>query len=540
MVDKPDGNRGSDLPVCASEFIRRVVRRMWWRRKARQEVQAELTAHFEDALRDCATAEEKERAARELIEGFGDARLLATLCHRAKKRCRPLWLKALVRSGQGLGVILLYGIVCMLPTLVGRPTIRVNYAQWLSNHWRPQGQGGENAKVYYDKAVELYVPPPQGLEEKMQLRRWGSVGYSDSDVQVIEQWLAGNQAMFSALRQGANTPHYWPTYDSNESTPIETSIVGREMQSLGQWRRVMFAFKQQILWEARRGEVAQALDDCLALGRFGRHVQNKGSLSGQLAGISMESLSYDGIMALAQNPELAPAILERVQKELTARFDLNRQVIDLECEKALWLDHIQRTFTDDGRGGGHALSEGFPYAAGDWTGNLLRTLRFHYPDRRQTVAMVERFFHSEQMRLNALPEARHIADPNAPAQISTLNLMLSLVAPAYERVAQQAWRLKTHEVGVITLLALRRYFRANGSYPENLDLLVQQGFLKPQPRDPFGRGTLTYRKTDQGFLLYSWGLNFQDDGGQSGTDSQGRPRNWADNGDWVLGPIDKP
>ena len=141
MEDKPEANHGTDLPPCATEFIRRVVRRMWYRRKARRDVQAELTTHFEDAVRDCATVEEKESRARELIEGFGDARLLASLCHRAKKRCRPLWLKALLRSGQGLGLALLYCVLCTLPPMLGRPTIRVNYVEWLSNHWRPAGQG---------------------------------------------------------------------------------------------------------------------------------------------------------------------------------------------------------------------------------------------------------------------------------------------------------------------------------------------------------------------------------------------------------------
>jgi hypothetical protein len=124
MENKPDKNRSADLPLCATEFTRRVVRRMWYRRKARREVQAELRAHFEDAVRDCATAEEKERKVRELIEEFGDTKLLVALCHRAKKRCRPLWLKALLRSGQGLGVAIFYGVLCTLPLSLGRPTIR--------------------------------------------------------------------------------------------------------------------------------------------------------------------------------------------------------------------------------------------------------------------------------------------------------------------------------------------------------------------------------------------------------------------------------
>jgi len=129
-------NRNEDsrtvLPACAVVYIGQVTRKMGYRRRARAEVGAELTAHFEDALRDCANAEDREARARELIEQFGDARLLAMLCRRAKKRCRPLWRKVLVRSVQCLGAFLLYSVVCSLPLHFGKPTIRVNYIEWLS------------------------------------------------------------------------------------------------------------------------------------------------------------------------------------------------------------------------------------------------------------------------------------------------------------------------------------------------------------------------------------------------------------------------
>jgi hypothetical protein len=541
MDHKPDRSRGSDLPACATEFIRRVVRRMWYRRGAREEVRAELTAHFEDALREYGTAEEKEKATRALIEGFGDARLLAILCHRAKKRCRPLWQKVLLRSGQGLGGALVYWVLCLLPTLLGRPTIRVDYAQWLSERWRPQGPGVENAKVYYDEAVRRLVASPPELEARVWARGWTPGDYNDSEAQAMEAWLARNQAAFAALRRAAYTPRYWPVYDANESTPIETSVVAGELETLKEWRHVTFAFKRQILWEARTGQVGKALEDCLVLQRIGRHLEDKGSLMGQLVGISIEALGYDGITAMVRNREVPPQVLEHVQQELAAGLDFHRQVIDLACEKAFWYDRIQRTFTDDGQGGGHALSNGFVYAPGDWKDNLLNTLRFRYPDRRETVAMVDRFFQQAQSRLNVPPDTNDNTEPDEgdPASSRNVsNIFFSLLTPAYDRVAQQAWRLKTHESAVVTLLAIHRYFRATSNYPDRLDQLVEQGYLKQPPRDPFGQGTLTYRQTDGGFTLYSWGSNRRDDGGRPGTDSQGQFRRWADNGDWVFWPAD--
>ena len=153
------------------------------------------------------------------------------------------------------------------------------------------------------------------------------------------------------------------------------------------------------------------------------------------------------------------------------------------------------------------------------------------------MAMVEQYFQQAQGLLNTFPAVALSTEPNDLAQTSTLDLMLSTITPAYERVVQLGWSLKTHEAGVITLLAIQRYFRANGSYPDSLDQLVEEGFLKQTPRDPFGQGTLIYRKTDKGFLLYSSGANHQDDGGRMVTDDQGQPRNWADNGDWVFWPV---
>jgi hypothetical protein len=537
MENKPDSHRGDELPACATEFIRRVVRRMWWRKKAKQDVQAELTAHFEDAVRPCTTAQEKERKARELIEGFGDAKLLAALCHRAKKRCRPLWRNVLLRSTQGLAAAFIYLLLCTAPMSLGRPTIRVNYAEWLSNHWRPDVQGVENAKSYYDKAAELLVEPPQGLEDKMRLRRWSLTGYSDSDMQLIDQWLAKNQTAFDMMKRGANTPYYWPIYDGNGSIPIQESAVQSDLDTHGRYRHVAFAFQQWIAWEARRGQVADALDDCLVLRRLGRHLQDKGFLNAQMIGISIEALGYSGIAALLQSADVSPIILERIQRELMSDFDLNRRVINLEGETVFSYDQIQRTFTDDGQGGGHALSKGFVYAAEDWRDSLFGVFRFHYPSRREAAARVEQYFQRARERLNAPPDTKHLAEPNDLARMSSLDILLSLLTPAYERVAQISWRLKTHETAVITLLAIQRYFREDNNYPDSLGQLVERGFLKQPPRDLFGQGTLSYRRTDNGFILYSWGTNLKDDGGQLGTGSQGQTRMWADNGDWVFWPV---
>ena len=79
------------LPISVEEYIKLIVKKMRYRRKVRQDVLEELTAHFEDELKDCKTDEDRQQKAKELIAGFGDVKLLAVLLRRAKKRCRSLW-----------------------------------------------------------------------------------------------------------------------------------------------------------------------------------------------------------------------------------------------------------------------------------------------------------------------------------------------------------------------------------------------------------------------------------------------------------------
>jgi len=93
------------LPRIAAEYINLVIKKMKYSRKARREVRQELIDHFTDALEAIEDQTERERIGKELVEQFGDVRMLGTLLRRGKKRCRPMWKKVIVRGLQFLLVI---------------------------------------------------------------------------------------------------------------------------------------------------------------------------------------------------------------------------------------------------------------------------------------------------------------------------------------------------------------------------------------------------------------------------------------------------
>ena len=89
----------------------------------------------------------------------------------------------------------------------------------------------------------------------------------------------------------------------------------------------------------------------------------------------------------------------------------------------------------------------------------------------------------------------------------------SMLQPAIDAAMAARMRSDASLHLMLTEMAVRRYVLDNGAPPESLAALVPK-YLKEVPRDAFGDGPLVYRTTDDGYLLYSVGINGTDDGGQ--------------------------
>jgi len=538
-----------NLPACAVEYIKQVIRKMRYRRKVRADVQAELTAHFEDELSRCQNDQEKEQKAEQVIAGFGDAKLLAVLLRRAKKRCRPLWRTALVRSFQVLGIIILYLLVCLSPLLVGKPTISVNYVDWLNELVRAGRDEQDNARPHYEKAIKLYVEMPQWLSESRA--KWPT-DLNDVQLTSLSTWLEDNKGAVEAFRQGTRCPGYWSKYHSDETelskAPLATvsmasAIMADAMEILPKYRHLAFAMRWQIQYEAYSADFDMALSDSVALVKFAGHLHGHGLLIEQLVGTAIEGLARAEIFMILENQDVPADALKNAQEELDKQFGEQEPVFSLEAEKVFWYDAIQRTFTDDGQGGGRMLLRGLLYVAtDDWKEMLWRFVSFDYPDRREIVKTIDYNFGQFDELLARTPYDLHNEEINdqAAKEADTVPLMLGILLPAHRRVSQLAWRMKTGREALLTVLAIKQYEKEKGQYPAGLDELVEAGYLKELPMDPYGEGPLTYKRTDGGFLLYSFGTNLTDEGGKLGLGSQGTPRMWVNNGDWVFWSVPKP
>jgi hypothetical protein len=538
---KPGGF--GELPTCAVEYINLVIQKMRYRKKARDEVREEMIDHFELHLKDCATNEEKEQKAQRLISEFGDPKLLAVLMRRAKKRCRPLWQKILVRSSAAAMVIFAYLLICVSWLSMGSPTIKINYAQWLTDQQKQGRDESLNAMPEIKKAAEL-IPKTDGW--LTILRLWPG-DMNDAQKTAITNSLRADDDIFNSLNKALEKPYFWADYNAAGPIIIEANsvlIVNPEFfyntnQPLAPYRQVARMLAARINWRAYSGDIDGAVTDIISLLRFASHLEQQGLLVEQLVATAIESLSHHITIMVLSRIDVPAAQLKRLQDELTVTFAKHEFPMDPNNEKVFWYALVQQGFTDNGKGNGKMLKAGMHYFVRDWKDAIWNFMTFSYPDRQETLAQVEKMFTEGQENFQTTPWQRKDKISTKPSIVVNLPLSFQIIAPAYDRISSIAWRVKTHREATLTILAVLRFQKEKGKFPDNLDELVQAGYLAKLPDDAFSPGPLTYKKTEDGFLLYSWGENLKDDGGQVIRDKKGRINLFSDEGDWVFWPVEK-
>ena len=186
------------------------------------------------------------------------------------------------------------------------------------------------------------------------------------------------------------------------------------------------------------------------------------------------------------------------------------------------------------------MKEALPLVAGHWKDGLLGLVTFSYPGRREMMRKIDAFYDEAERLLERPPWQTGCGDEAERLEkIVADSFLLHAVADSAVRLGHLAWRTKTDRRALVTILAVLRYRKDKGVYPDHLDALLVAGYVRKIPDDPYSGRPLGYRKATDGFVLYSWGENRKDDGGCLGTNNAGKPRMWANNGDWVFWPVER-
>jgi hypothetical protein len=564
------------LPVNVADFIRLIVRKMRYRRKVRADVASEVAAHFEDALKDCKTDDERDQRARKLIADFGDVKLLGVLLRRAKKRCRPLWRTVVARTFQAAGVLILCFVLYCVYISLGEPTISVNYIEQATRLARGVVDQTLNAAPLYQKAIDAYRKAPElRIEREFPVRSSRRSKYRPKDpsekivqtvdlleaiadkdwisdldekeLSLLQQWVSGNTEALEYFRQAPEKPHCWWHRRAKDNI-----ILVALMPELASLRRLTQLTCWQAKLKAYNGDIEHALDDLLSCYETGIHFKGPRSLVEQLVGIAIQSLSVRSAFVILSNQQIDDTLLKRFQDELEILMGRDFHTMDYKVESFMGLDFIQRCYTDDGDGSGHLI----PGRVREYW-----KLMDHY-DTENELAEYARFLamslagaDREQMtgEFQKYYTAAQQWAPKTPWQLKKENVDMEMgmhkwsdfrrarywpvfaFVPALAKASELSHRTKVQTEALVTTIAAIRYKRVQGDCPENLDRLLEADLLKKLPMDPYSNKPLVYKRTADGFVLYSLGADFDDDGGlrsRWGRDTKG--------GDQLFWPVETP
>jgi len=161
----------------------------------------------------------------------------------------------------------------------------------------------------------------------------------------------------------------------------------------------------------------------------------------------------------------------------------------------------------------------------------------NFPDRREALARVNRYFEQSQALFDETPYRRR-NDPVSFESKITLeeqSVLLNILMPAHDRSSEMAWRIVATRRAIQTILVLRVYQKGKGIFPAKLQDLVDANYLENLPDDPYSVLPLAYGRRGEDFVLYSLAADFDDDGGMQNSDNS-----WGEKhkgGDRLFWPV---
>jgi hypothetical protein len=522
------------LPGCAEEYIDLVAKKVRYRRKVRREVREELAGHFADALHGITDEQERVETAMKLIKGFGEAKVLARLIRQGKKRCRPVWLRALLRTCQVFGIIVVL-IVVRAASLLGTPGHATDFYAKLNELVRGGHDDSQNAQPLLDEAAAAMTPMPEWMDRGLPRP---PLDVNDRELGELKAYLEANAKALELARQASQMPGRWMTSRREVVDPhitprpkswyagvdFSADVMAQYLPPLSKVKSLGYLIRWDSCYQAHRGNTAVAFDDAMALMRIAALYEDKGILVDHLVGVALDSMGTDQLCRLAATCKPSAAALKDVQAELEHIFITHPMTLDLDCEKLFMDAQLECSYTE----GGRMLVGGIPMACGGlWP--VVKGLVIGFPSKAEIQSTVDcGYMRIDEMSRRTPWQQRVEARSGTPDYLKSQGLLMQVTMPGFEKVSELDWKTRAQRGATLTILVIERYRLEKGGVPDGLDELVKGGYLTELPMDPWSDKPLVYRKTAEGYTLYSVGPDFEDNGGTVAI-VNGKAVTWSNN-----------
>ncbi len=410
----------------------------------------------------------------------------------------------------------------------------------------PQAQGAYFVTLNeYEKAHAPVSQPAtceaeqEKSEAERQLKEALRGPWSADDFPIIAGWVEANESQLELIGAASKRTRYYVPLVPISDPP---SVMDDLARDLGRLQQVAKALAARAMRKLDSGDLDGAWDDLMATHRLARLISQTPFLIDRLVGVAIEGLACFNDAALAEAKAISSAKALEYLAELQALPPLPGIADTLtRGERFFQLDVTMGVWRAAAEKGGATDLRKLPFGARVELAtvnfdDLLRRQNRYLDDlvsmckeqdfRKRNAALAELYEEAQgleeegrrrfkgwsffatyakafTMGVRNLRKARTEAIGDILIGICTPNL--SLASALCDRAAMQ------RDVAEVSL-ALAAYKADHGVYPETLEALTGN-YLQTVPKDLFADGPLRYHRDGQGYLLYSVGINMEDDGG---------------------------
>jgi hypothetical protein len=346
----------------------------------------------------------------------------------------------------------------------------------------------------------------------------------------LAKWLDANSAGVELIVEASQRPRYYTPLVSADHPPMMVSAI---LPLLNDARQAAMALIARAMLRLGEKQYQAAWDDLMACRRLGLLIRQGPTLVEALVGIAIEELAIAGQVDFLAAAELTPdqwALLQSEVDKLPARAPIADKLDYAERYGALdlILAIAQRgPQVLQGMVGGNLDNPLTQIALRGVDWNVPLMMANEWLDRVVAVARIEdaeqRAIAAEKLEADIIAMVAESRDPwgiagavlsRDRASEKVGQVVISLLLPSINAMLHSDGRLQTNADLLRVGLALARFKAKTGDYPSALAELAPD-FLATVPADSFAGTAFVYKKTADGYLLYSIGNNQVDEGGRS-------------------------
>ncbi|BBO30438.1 hypothetical protein [Lacipirellula parvula] len=352
-----------------------------------------------------------------------------------------------------------------------------------------------------------------------------------SSVPPATSWLKANEQRLDQLIASAARPRFYsPPPNLLQDQSSELALV--TLPDAEQLRSAACALALRANWRLSKKQCAEAWQDAWAMWQQSNQANQGWTVINSLVCVSLRERAGRVTLAILQSPEVSTKLLHQIRNDLSTleqSTDL-APIIDFG-ERCVAMDICLRLFR--GRLGGLNVEDADSLTrlrtidfdesqvlliVNDWHDRVARAAR--EPQSRRRVRVQKQLFAELAESVPLVTESLNRDQRSRAVGDALAYYLLDAVASGFKAKSRDETRLRLLRVAV----ELAVYRAEHNGYPTSLDeLALDDATLLG---DPYSDERLIYRRTRDGYLLYSL---FEDKDNDNGSDFTGEIRDGA----WV-------